>query len=639
MKDDILTAVKEDPIPTNVAPIAPLPSRLSFCFSPKQTNSVGTPTNTNIPENLSYLSSSPGKSAKPSVNESCGNQTQIVSEVVLPTVPKKETLATSPDMKYSPTKLQNFLGEGSSPCSGVSLSTLAAVKRSPTVAPSISGRMVAKGNTIDSIDSEIINLSSHIQDNISTLKIESPSKRCLRISISCDNYLGDGKSLSISNHTKKEDDISDNSPYHSCKGSPLRWAAKADELTGGGNTSSHMTSSLIVNPTTSNILPKNDNSGAIMTASVTSQVVQGGTLQKVTSNQRSCSANHLDLIVDILGVPSELLTQRDFNKRLFLLEEGNNKERNKNKKIRHSQKHNKNPFSSHKNPNTSSNPHKNNLKKCGKSKSCEDESSSNNRVVIRHNKRAEVEAKRRSVYLKECKGRSETQHTCTKCIDVAQKVNDLELNKEIFHIPTLILKSPGPEVNLDTELMSDVLDHKSSENLIENVTVSKIDSLIRHQEKESHVHINVVEEDNEIELNKFSEDEIGESNDYFKSEDKEKLIQLKSPKHSRKFDAVRTLLEKARQKLLKLSDAHKHLKKGEKGPHGALLREKMKFGEVQCGKSRSTKMTDIKDNVHLSNSRQKHSDEGLCSQSSPVTPAEVRRKCPKSRNRSFSPVR
>ncbi len=39
-------------------------------------------------------------------------------------------------------------------------------------------------------------------------------------------------------------------------------------------------------------------------------------------NQRiSSSANQLDVIVDILGVPSELLSQRDFNKRLFLLKD------------------------------------------------------------------------------------------------------------------------------------------------------------------------------------------------------------------------------------------------------------------------------------------------------------------------------
>jgi len=41
----------------------------------------------------------------------------------------------------------------------------------------------------------------------------------------------------------------------------------------------------------------------------------------IENQQRSCSANHLDAIVDILGVPSELLTQRDFNKRLFLLKD------------------------------------------------------------------------------------------------------------------------------------------------------------------------------------------------------------------------------------------------------------------------------------------------------------------------------
>ena len=42
-----------------------------------------------------------------------------------------------------------------------------------------------------------------------------------------------------------------------------------------------------------------------------------------TIEQRSCSANQLDVIVDILGVPSELLNQRgDYsNKRLFLLKD------------------------------------------------------------------------------------------------------------------------------------------------------------------------------------------------------------------------------------------------------------------------------------------------------------------------------
>ena len=45
MKDDILTAVTEFNPPsnntvTNVAPIAPLPSRLSFCLSPQRQQQV-----------------------------------------------------------------------------------------------------------------------------------------------------------------------------------------------------------------------------------------------------------------------------------------------------------------------------------------------------------------------------------------------------------------------------------------------------------------------------------------------------------------------------------------------------------------------------------------------------------------------
>ena len=44
------------------------------------------------------------------------------------------------------------------------------------------------------------------------------------------------------------------------------------------------------------------------------------------TEQRSCSANQLDVIVDILGVPSDLLNQRDSNKRLFLLKANDKKE-------------------------------------------------------------------------------------------------------------------------------------------------------------------------------------------------------------------------------------------------------------------------------------------------------------------------
>ena len=46
----------------------------------------------------------------------------------------------------------------------------------------------------------------------------------------------------------------------------------------------------------------------------------------IFTEQRSCSANQLDVIVDILGVPSDLLNQRDSNKRLFLLKANDKKE-------------------------------------------------------------------------------------------------------------------------------------------------------------------------------------------------------------------------------------------------------------------------------------------------------------------------
>ena len=177
MKDDILTAVKEDPIPTNVAPIAPLPSRLSFCFSPKQSNPLAALrqeayyTSNIQEESTTCTNASPAKTTKSIINEIYVGQNQIVSEEGPPAVSKRDSFSTSPDKKFSPTKLQNLIHEGSSACSGVALSTLAAVKRSPTVAPSMAGRMVAKGNAIeiDSIDSEI--MAHVVHDNISTIKM------------------------------------------------------------------------------------------------------------------------------------------------------------------------------------------------------------------------------------------------------------------------------------------------------------------------------------------------------------------------------------------------------------------------------------------------------------------------------------
>ena len=70
---------------------------------------------------------------------------------------------------------------------------MVAVKRSPTVAPSVVPRLLAKSAAA----AEIIAASSEGCGEVAVCSggtvVESPSKRKLRMSVSCDNYLGDGK--------------------------------------------------------------------------------------------------------------------------------------------------------------------------------------------------------------------------------------------------------------------------------------------------------------------------------------------------------------------------------------------------------------------------------------------------------------
>lgn len=96
--------------------------------------------------------------------------------------------------------------------------------------------------------------------------------------------------------------------------------------------------------------------------------------------QRSCSANELDAIVDILGVPSELLTQRDFNKRLFLLKA---EKKVAEPKVIQLRRNNRNRLGGCKK-----------LESGGKSKSCEEEEENRDQLV---------EVKRRSIYAKDCR--------------------------------------------------------------------------------------------------------------------------------------------------------------------------------------------------------------------------------------------
>ena len=100
---------------------------------------------------------------------------------------------------------------------------------------------------------------------------ESPSKqRRLRVSVSCDNYLSDAK-FALS----RRDSVGSGSP-HSSKGSPLRWATKADELA-TTMTSSMMTTSMIAAPQKEKDFCRiNDSSD-------------------LSACQRSCSANQVNI--------------------------------------------------------------------------------------------------------------------------------------------------------------------------------------------------------------------------------------------------------------------------------------------------------------------------------------------------------
>ena len=163
MKDDILTAVacsdyssaQTPVVAQNVAPIAPLPSRLSFCLSPQRQQQLDTMMNT---------------------TESIVDQETTETEVII-----------------SPTKkLLNCAG-------GEAISTMAvAVKRSPTVAPSVVPRLVAK----TTVEAAVVVTEAEVN--------ESPAKRKLRMSVSCDNYLGDGK-FSLT----RRDSVGSGSPHSS----------------------------------------------------------------------------------------------------------------------------------------------------------------------------------------------------------------------------------------------------------------------------------------------------------------------------------------------------------------------------------------------------------------------------------------
>jgi hypothetical protein len=204
MKDDILTAVTDMTntrttqgfvgVVPNIAPIAPLPSRLSFCLSPQRQQQLDAMLAAASGDSGSCSSGSTSRPKVAAASSPSNKRTSSTAAVVV------ECQLESDEVTISPTKkLLNYAGgDGSS--SGCSISMVA--KRSPTVAPSVVPRLLAK-NAVTAVS---IN-SAEVLDEIA---IESPSKRKLRISVSCDNYLGDGK-FSLS----RRDSVGSGSPHSS----------------------------------------------------------------------------------------------------------------------------------------------------------------------------------------------------------------------------------------------------------------------------------------------------------------------------------------------------------------------------------------------------------------------------------------
>jgi hypothetical protein len=327
----------------------------------------------------------------------------------------------------------------------------------------------------------------------------------------------------------------------------------------------------------------------------------------------------LDAIVDILGVPSEILCQRDFNKRLILMatEKSNHRIRTQNWREQNPRRNTTGNKKIGGRKHCKKIP---NLDNCGKSKSFED------CPVSPIKTRKELEAKRRSIYGHECKGRSEAG-TCSKCQTFATQVNDLELNREIFDIPTppqtLVLKHTKIEEKKSKHVTIESEEESDSENKKTHEQVLKIEEeieVIVETEKENTIEerlpeISITNED----CSKVVENDLSK-------------LGAKSPKTRRRFDSVKNLLEKARQKLLMtkhfLSHNSSHESKKPKKGSKPDLEEKEHLLNIPS--------------LLLDESCQSSScvDSGNSSvtQSSPSTPAQSRKNNFR-RNRSFSPVR
>ncbi len=231
-----------------------------------------------------------------------------------------------------------------------------------------------------------------------------------------------------------------------------------------------------------------------------------------------------------------------------------------------------------------------------------------------------LEAKRRSIYAQDCRGRTEAQ-ACNKCQAVAEEVKDIEQNKEFFDIDT-----PTNEPIEDKE------EEEEPEEMIE--VVNDGDSGLPKIDVTSAKEIEVKLADPVLPSSRLLVDNV-DLIESIESPKKRPISRDKSPRSKRRFDSVRNLLEKARQKLQRFRSRSRSRSKADKdrsrtqsqGPPMPMADKGARADLPPAGSLTG----------RLSRKNPERSDSGCgVSSSSPNTPAQLRKA---KRGRSFSPVR
>ena len=177
------------------------------------------------------------------------------------------------------------------------------------------------------------------------------------------------------------------------------------------------------------------------------------------------------------------------------------------------------------------------------------------------------------------------------------QVHDIELNREFFDIPTANLPSTASDKQ-------------------EKTPEKEIHLIAKKKDIETH-QMNYFEEIPEIDITTFpKESKVEEVAACVLQED----VSVKTPTSPKRFDSVKNLLEKARQKLLMTKNFLTH--RSQKTKESSKIKSKL----IEL------------DNQPIRSQDQQPDPANKETQSSPSTPAQLRKNSSK-RNRSFSPVR